>query len=242
MDNFIDPEAHAIENPPALFLQRRPGTRARKSKSNTWGTERLSSLLDCICKREMGIHMSVKIYRQCADAMQKELVEKPQRDRRILALQSAHSTAIADQYYGVDEEEFSNCPSHRTWEFLHASVSWHRLLELDGISETEDTTPILPPPPPSQHNPLMITQTNIHPINLGQDIPFQDAITNAFIRSALRILHPATPNSPPAHFKSPQQAIAVSRVLARDSPLLVILPTGGGKTDVWLIPLLDPSS
>jgi len=45
-----------------------------------------------------------------------------------------------------------------------------------------------------------------------------------------------------ARFLTPHQSLAVARVIARDSPVLVVLPTGGGKTDAWLILLMASSS
>lgn len=39
-------------------------------------------------------------------------------------------------------------------------------------------------------------------------------------------------------FKSSHQALAIHRILARQEDLLVVLPTGGGKTLLYLLPAL----
>lgn len=84
-----------------------------------------------------------------------------------------------------------------------------------------------------------VNEERHHKSNLSRKMILEpteySTVTPDFVRQGLRQMY-----GPNAHFKSQEQALAVSRVMARDSPLLVVLPTGGGKTDIWLLPLLSP--
>ena len=62
--------------------------------------------------------------------------------------------------------------------------------------------------------------------------PSQDHIVLEALRSVIRDDH--------AQFRTPQQEEAVQLAIAKESPLVVVLPTGRGKSQVFMIPALLP--
>lgn len=232
-----------------------------------WDTRYLSSLLNDIFQREMGIPMNTSSYRQCIEAIRKELVEKPLRTLASNAFdkQASHSTRVSDLHYGLNGEELADCPSRKMWEYYIASTLWNQFI---GLEEEEESSSIpsgnLPPKSPeqtmntsctqnthSQHNSKMLKRGyhSEEDISLGshsrkslklEEKDFHSTIqlvSDLPTRKALAKLH-----GPCAKFKSKEQALAVSQILRGDSPLIVILGTGAGKTDTWMIPLLRPQS
>jgi hypothetical protein len=63
--------------------------------------------------------------------------------------------------------------------------------------------------------------------------PHQANNENDLALKLLRQLHPG------ADFKTPQQRMMVERSLSRERSFFGILPTGGGKSMVWLIPAIS---
>ena len=139
-----DPDVAQVSSRPTLFPEHIAGSRAPNNTSAVWDTSKLSSLLDALFRQEMGIGMSVRKYRQCADAIRNELIEKPIKDRQILSLQSTHSPEVADKHYAVEADQLPECPVRRTWEFLEASTRWHQFLGLVGHEAQPKPAPALP--------------------------------------------------------------------------------------------------
>ncbi|RPB19966.1 hypothetical protein L211DRAFT_750027, partial [Terfezia boudieri ATCC MYA-4762] len=134
--------------------------------------------------------------------------------------QAAHLSRVAEVHYVLDAEAIAECPARKTWEFLCASLHWHSFLGF----ELGD-----------RHIINMTTGEAVNEESTRGQGNECNTLTPDFIRRGLRQLYGQS-----AHFKSQEQALAVSRVLGRDSPLLVVLPTGGGKTDIWLLPIFSP--
>ena len=245
---------------PHLF----PPSRTKKSNSK-WDTDRLSSLLNDTFQIHMGMSMNVRNYRQCAKGITKELVQRTVKERDIFAKQAAHSAATAEQHYGLNSEELPDCPSRAMWEFLMVSLHWHRFLglvveaneQLESQSSTEcySTSKAISEEPPSgisstirklmhdspndDQDPLASNckRPKLTTIRMDFMKPLNTICHHEDMITALRALHGTN-----ARFRSSEQSLAVSRVSAGDSPLLVVLPTGGGKTDVWLLPALCQSA
>ncbi|RPB18137.1 hypothetical protein L211DRAFT_854420 [Terfezia boudieri ATCC MYA-4762] len=216
-----------------------------------WTTERLSALLDEIFRAQMGMKMNISIYQQCSKAITRELIERPMKHSDVFAKQAAHSEKVAQQHYGLNAQDLTDCPSHRMWEFLVASLYWHRFLDLPEreshlISahnfETSPDIPVAVNPAKRIYAQISGGPTDITYATklLHSDDKQTFGMHTTHTISTIRALQQLHGNQ--ARFRSPEQSLAVSRVIARDSPLLVVLSTGGGKTDTWLIPLLAPSA
>lgn len=78
------------------------------------------------------------------------------------------------------------------------------------------------------------TLTSLDSLNQSRDIEFKD--TSARLDVLCKLL-----DDPLARFKSTHQFEALDVILKRTSNLLVVLPTGGGKTMLYfMLPLLEP--
>lgn len=243
---------HETSTTPELFP-----SQSWVSSSRVWNTERLTQVLTNASQQHMGMSISISTYRQCVEGIRKELVEKQEKSNHVFDRQAAHSANISDQHYGRHCEELADCPARQTWEYLCASLAWHKFLEIhpnNNENQNSDTQhpcsrdPVnqnilnsvqspkrrrtespTPPTPPNTSSDLGKTTYRNITVQLSKPI----------IR-ILSLLHSS--NAGIATFKSQEQAFAVTRVLAQDSPLTIILGTGEGKTDTWLIPALMPTS
>lgn len=195
-----------------------------------------------------------------------ELVEKPLKSNNIFARQAAHSAEVSDMHYAVNMEDLADCTARAAWEFLVASLHWHQFLRADPedqatISSAQTTTANESTPhgePAAQNTPpnILVTPPPSEAISTNTQPPVLDnSITNTVPTSkGINILTLTTVRQPNfilkgllarhghVFMKSHEQAFPVSQVVAGDPPLLVILPTGGGKTDIWLLPLYQPNS
>lgn len=223
----------------------------------------------------MGMPMGIASYRQCIEAIRKELVEKPIQTQTVFDRQASHSTRISDLHYGLNGEELADCPTRKMWEYYMASLHWNRFLGLEESLEApasrqetsgngaQAISDKIPPNSRSAVEGAEYTLSSTRPTAcsiepLKRSYPHDSVgslnlfhkrckldttdtntsvLTDIPTRRALAKLH-----GPGSHFKSKEQALAVSRALCGDSPLVVVLGTGAGKTDTWMIPALHPSA
>ncbi|KAE8204970.1 hypothetical protein CF327_g7677 [Tilletia walkeri] len=150
-----------------------------------------------------------------------------------LSEQASHSVSSALRFYGLGKEENLRIGKDAMSKAARASFAWHNLIGMRGTTTTSTTRPAHPPP-------SYIKETTPEPIA----IPVFNSETAAStvrkvgtvsskVREAMRRLHVSATTLRAIG----GQAAAMSVIASRMGHLLAILPTGAGKTDVWLTPL-----
>lgn len=157
--------------------------------------------------------------------------------------QAGHSQQAASRLYGRSNFDHPSIGRDEFQLYRLASVEWHRLLHLDS-----DRLPATWPSPPQNspaagstppavnvhhhHHHAIKVVRSVGDVHKTDDIPSL-ACSDSALRGLLELGH--------TKFKSPHQAQAIHRILDRQEDLLVVLPTGGGKTLLFLLPALVES-
>ncbi|RFU71790.1 recq family helicase, partial [Trichoderma arundinaceum] len=146
-------------------------------------------------------------------------------------LAAAHTTKTAANY-GVTIDVLRRLTAESLEVFGQVSHRWHKFLELDQPSsgrrpsplEREAEADIKPQAPrPSKRARVM----HLEKPRLGSG---QDQVILKALQAVLRDDH--------ARFRTPQQEEAVRMAAAKETPLVAILPTGGGKSLVFMVPAM----
>ena len=214
-------------------------------------------------KTLVGINVSFSLYRQIAQAFANKKIRYTAEVDDLDSLnsfvdkQAGRSVAVSGTFYGRTVSEDHNSLSRDAREtFFRVSQQWHALLKVDEPKRRErrhnnnsidqapaDTTPmdlastICCANGSFCQGPMTVVahivtsssaKRKLHVfLNDNDD---HEVIARCLL--ALRQLYTAS-----AQFKSPSQALACQLVAAREKDVLVVLPTGGGKTAVVFVPV-----
>ncbi|CAN9192094.1 unnamed protein product [Alternaria alternata] len=167
-----------------------------------------------------------------------DLEEPEQQLESGLDLQAGRSELTGTLRYGVEMGIVSHL-SHRSVQvFRDLSSKWHRFLQLSSTL-------------PNPLTPVSVAkaaggsrQNQGPPAKSLPAQPAQDQAEPAIVNdSKIQILvQKVVQKEAPITFKSSEQEIALRAILAGETPLVVVLPTGGGKSLLFMAPacLSDP--
>lgn len=113
-----------------------------------------------------------------------------------------------------------------------------RYLHIHPLTNHPSQSHLILPPSPSQHaaqEPIMEDDDSIEDMYLN-DMPQQQAPLPS---KALQLLSRLFPDNPDVSFRSEEQHQMVTLSLSRERSFVAILPTGGGKSLVFLLPALE---
>ncbi|KAH8144640.1 uncharacterized protein LAJ45_11349 [Morchella importuna] len=219
-----------------------------------WESDRLTDALKRVTCSEFGVDhkFGVSTYRHLAISMGRRFLKKPfededsQAEEEGLDLQAAHSSAVADRFYPVNASTLNELTESSMNIFGLISRDWHKLVYpkqnllaqsevLEGVTgtKTKDKNP---------ESVESITQSATADLvrEIGQVSVQQKSrgLTNeeTHIRCN-QILNGLYGND--AKFKSVEQKEALAALLKGVSPLVVVLPTGGGKSILLQGPSLE---
>lgn len=147
---------------------------------------------------------------------------------------AASHTGRTAAHYGVTIDVLKNLSAESLEVFGQVSRRWHRFLGLDNCSyqglgpERKRKALVEGAEPPGRKRPKVL------PFLEHSGKPSQHHQLLEGLRTVLRDNH--------AQFRSPQQEEAVRLAAAKESPLVAVLPTGGGKSLVFMVPAAIPGS
>ena len=196
-------------------------------KDGVWSPQRLRRAFEKYTFRWLGAEWQVSDFRQALAAFFHEHISgDPARDVysnavTIVEAQAGRSVDVGSKRYGNSNSTVSTMSPFLLEAYSKVSKEWHRLIGQQSIIPISDQF-ILP----------MDYQSLICPKNHSSTIQTRD-VRNDQLLFVLRDLF----NNQTFNFKSSQQQEAVQLAANGMQDLLVILPTGGGKSLTYLLPL-----
>lgn len=195
---------------------------------------------------ELGVSFGVSEYRHIAIAFtEKHLLQRDALRGSIEFLdeQACHSSTTATSWYAKSNLDHRYLGRDALHAFQICSTKWHRLLGLEdshshqGDPVSEDTRILPTLDPPVESIPLSLACSRIEcptprsTVSTSQLMPGDADESFSILRHLRRFYQDQT-----AMFKSIHQARALELILKRDQDLLVVLPTGGGKSLLFMLP------
>ncbi|CAN9149786.1 unnamed protein product [Alternaria alternata] len=250
---YVQPLAEYLEGE---RLNRTPTDYVWSGNTGPWETSRLSQIIARETQRWLGCRLTTLEYRHTAITIGREVVskefgegtqealtkgdlEEPEQQLESgLDLQAGRSELTGTLRYGVEMGIVSHL-SHRSVQvFRDLSSKWHRFLQLSS------TLPNPLTPVSIAKAAGILRQNQGPPAKSLPAQPAQDQAEPAIVNdSEIQILvQKVVQKEGPITFKSPEQEIALRAILAGETPLVVVLPTGGGKSLLFMAPacLSDP--
>jgi len=189
-------------------------------KDKPWETDDLTKALTTESGSRMGFHITTADYRHIAIAIDRRHVrgltdgmDPDEEDAHDL--QATHSTTTADKVYGIRGDILKCLSDHSIRTFERVTDRWHSFLRL--ISKAENDGKV-------RQRALSMTASMKPAKRIKQDMgtEMQEALEGFLGKGA--------------KFRSKEQRLGLKGVLEGESPLVVILTTGGGKSLLFMLP------
>ena len=202
-----------------------------------WDTPRMTKALTRESAARMGNRVTVQDYRHIAIAIDRVHVRgltgdmEPQEDDAHDVMAS-HGSVIANQAYGIDRAMLRGLNIRSIATFRGVADRWHQFLrlnsrqKLDGRKRQGEDSPAAATPGTKKRRLEGPVERQVGTAD------FERALQEAMDRFV----------GPGATFRSPQQREGLLAVLQGESPLVVILPTGGGKSLLFMLPATLPDA
>jgi DEAD/DEAH box helicase len=210
-------------------------------KNGLWTSDFISDLLKCTTSRR-GMHgLGFREYRQVAAAFMEHHLKYKMDDpddknvNAVFDMQAGHSSRTAGVHYAVTTEDHGQVSLEAMHKYFLVSRQWEVLLLEQRRSQTQESGVM--------ESGSGVTKSGVDdsgvndsarsPVMRWSEVRGEDGLElSARALHALRGLY----GDPEAEFKSGEQADAVRSALQRETDVLAILPTGGGKSAAFMAP------
>ena len=222
-------------------------------------TESASKGLGNMTQHHLGVYLTIQPWRHIAKAIDRDLIRgftgedfDEIDDTVVHDFQSGHTVTTAVHNYAVRADMLVGLSNATIQAFRDVSIQWHKWLGVDTrmmgpppspdkrlISATPHR-PNAPPETPRRQETSVAETSSVRKHSRVESNPFSAESGRsvvATIRDAMARLV-----TPLLSFISPQQRDAIKAAVDETSDLIIVLPTGGGKTLVYQIPCLLETS
>jgi hypothetical protein len=145
------------------------------------------------------------------------------KDGDIVDLQRGHTINTANKYYGIEIPSHPDIPPNIFQQFEGISEKWAWVVGVSSLS--------LHPQQPDDHRVQSLPPLRSSPPETNDSSYLALQTVNQQIRQGLQRLY-----GPQGSFRSDTQELAIRIALAMDQDLIVVLPTGAGKSLIFQLP------
>ena len=208
-----------------------------------WSTDRLTRVLKRETGKRLGVELHTLGYRHTAVGIgrvkvgesfgrgyQDEVgeideaeVDEDQED--LLELQNARTTMMGVGNYSVSIDIVKHLSTRSIDAFRVLSTAWHRFLGVDGQAMEHDE------PRLQRKRRMRESISGLAMLPKEKAVQVEDRRATAVQRALQKVL-----GKQDVGFRSVEQEQALNAVLDKQTPLVVILPTGGGKSLLFTVP------
>jgi hypothetical protein len=215
------------------------------NEQGAWGTDQLTKVLKRETGKRLGVELHTLGYRHAAVGIgrvkvgesfgrgyQDEVgevdeaeVEEDQED--LLELQNSRTTLMGVGNYSVPIDIVKHLSTRSMDAFRALSTAWHRFLGVDGQADK--------PVALSNKNkrPMRESMSGLAVLPKEKAVRVQDPRSEAVHKALQQVL-----GKQDVGFRSAEQEQALYAVLDKQTPLVVVLPTGGGKSLLFTLPAI----
>jgi hypothetical protein len=159
------------------------------------------------------ISLSVSQYRHVAIAFMSQHIQTSSSNmENIFAEQGVHSLETQEQIYGRSNNDFQHSSSVREFRFREASEKWQQLIGISTPKKALDMT-------------TQLTDEVVPEIQLNSRKDFMEENLQLMMKTS------------DAHFLNQEQADLTLKIYSEWESILVVLPTGYGKTLLYQLPI-----
>ncbi|KAH6643244.1 hypothetical protein C7974DRAFT_431476 [Boeremia exigua] len=207
-----------------------------------WGTDKLTKVLKRETGKRLGVRLHTQGYRHAAIGIgrvkvgesfgrgyQDEVgevdeaeVDEDQED--IVELQNSRTTAMGVGNYSVPIDIVKHLSVRSIDAFRALSTAWHRFLGVDGLADE------LVEPSSRRKRRMRESISGLVGLPREKTVPAEDPRAETVHKALQQVL-----GKQDVGFRSAEQEQALYAVLDNQTPLVVVLPTGGGKSLLFTV-------
>ena len=196
--------------------------------NGAWDGQRLRMAFQKYSYEWLGQEWYISQFRQAMAAFFHEHISNdPARDgysqtKDVTEAQAGRSLAVGSRRYGNSDDTIDSMDPYLLESFSKVSKEWHRLLGQESIIPLTNQFIL-----PMAYSSMRTHQSISHRSFITRSISDHDLLSS--LRTFL--------GRPTVDFKSPAQKEAIHLAIKGTEDLLVVLPTGAGKSLIYLLPL-----